>query len=365
MLATDDPVADISLAFSPNALLNAIGNSLSSPLLNQVFRVKGIYKPGKGVNYNGAYYDVLKDEHSDSAITLVTPERLRPRLGNGQLIEASVFLSKRFQAASGRIDLLLTINELFSKKEAAISEQETRSFALLQKKAKVGYKDADSFIRGRLFNKEPVQVTLLVGQSAIIDQDIKHQVKEAAVAYQFNYVRVNLSQPAEIIAALQTHDGADILVIARGGGENLAIFDNPAIGEAALALRSIFITALGHSADEPLLQKLADKAFITPTALGQYFHDLYIKTIEDLNGSKAKLIGDLTKQIELNFQNSLLELQNRVNDMTRSGQEALLQSKNRLESMSGRLARTRTVNAILATVIGVLAILMAYFLLKK
>jgi hypothetical protein len=30
------------LAYSPNALLNAISNSMTSPLLNQVFKIKGI-----------------------------------------------------------------------------------------------------------------------------------------------------------------------------------------------------------------------------------------------------------------------------------------------------------------------------------
>jgi exodeoxyribonuclease VII large subunit len=363
MLTSETQISDLPLTYGPNALLNAIGNSLSSPLLNQVFRVKGVYKPGKGVNYNGAFYDILKDEHGESTITLVIPERLRPQLRDGQLIEASAYLSKRFQAV-GRIDLLITINELLSKKERTITEDETRSFTLLQKKAKAGYKDADSFIRKRLFEQQPIQVTILVGQGAIIDQDIKHQVKEAAVAYQFHYIRVNLSQPAEIVKALQTHDGANILVVARGGGDNLQVFDNPALGETALSLRSIFITALGHTADDPLLQRLADKSFITPTALGQYFHDLYNKTIEDFHDSKAKLIGDLSKQIDLNYQQKLHDLENRLTETTRSGQEAIRHADEQQQILSSRLARTRNINVVMAAVLVVLVIIMIYFVLR-
>ena len=33
--------------------------------------------------------------------------------------------------------------------------------------------------------------------------------------------------------------------------------------------------AIGHKENIPLLQKVADKAFITPTALGQYLNDIY------------------------------------------------------------------------------------------
>ena len=84
----------------------------------------------------------------------------------------------------------------------------------------------------------------------------------------------------------------------RGGGENLEIFDNPEIAEAALSLSTYFITALGHKDNVPLLQKVADKPFITPTALGQYFNDMYNNTIEEFQNSKEKLFDDITKQEE-------------------------------------------------------------------
>ncbi len=39
----------------------------------------------------------------------------------------------------------------------------------------------------------------------------------------------------------------------------------------ALGLDSYFVTAIGHAQDVPLLEKIADKTFITPTAFAQYF----------------------------------------------------------------------------------------------
>src|SRR6202000_380813 len=132
--------------------------------------------------------------------------------------------------------------------------------------------------------------------------------------------RINLALVTEIIRALNTHQDTDLLAIARGGGENLNIFDHTELAAAAISIKPIFLTALGHSADEPLLQKVADKALITPTALGQYFHDLYSKTIEDLNGSKAKLIGDLSNQIDLNYQQKIQELNDRLAKIRRTNE---------------------------------------------
>jgi hypothetical protein len=47
--------------------------------------------------------------------------------------------------------------------------------------------------------------------------------------------------------------------------------------------------------------KVADKAFITSTALGQYLNDIYNETHEQLQNSKAKLIDDISRQFKANY----------------------------------------------------------------
>jgi len=77
------------------------------------------------------------------------------------------------------------------------------------------------------------------------------------------------------------------------------------LAEEALKLKCPFLTAIGHKQDTPLLQKVADKFFITPTELGQYFNEMYNRTIEELQNSKAKLIDDMSKQFENSYQNEV------------------------------------------------------------
>jgi exodeoxyribonuclease VII large subunit len=350
------------LVYSPNALLNALGNSLVSPLLNKVFTAKGVLKFGKGMNYNGFYYDLLKDEFTDSSITLVIPELLRRGLKDGQIIEVTVYLSKRHQTVNARIDLLLTVTEIISRKEKTVDEKEVKSFELIQRKIKQGFKDADAFIKSKIYSEERVNVTILIGTTAIIDNDIKHQVKDASVVFNIRYVRINLTQVNEIIRAIKENRETDMLIISRGGGENMQVFDNLVLGEEALSIDPVFITAIGHSDDDPLLQKLADKHFITPTALGQYFNAIYNSTIEEQSNSRARLISDLSKQIDLNYQSKLAELNNKLNYTTATLQSLTKSSEIQLKKMSAQLENTKATNRTLRIwLIAVVIFLIVYF----
>src|SRR5262249_11747453 len=149
-----------------------------------------------------------------------------------------------------------------------------RKIETLNQKAKSGFKDPERLIRQKLFSHQPISITVIIGKTAIIDKDILHALSDAAPSYNLQFHRIALNQPELIIQALNIAPTTDILAIACGGGEHLNIFNQPAIAEQALTLTPIFITALGHAADEPLLQKVADKAFITPTAMGQYLRQI-------------------------------------------------------------------------------------------
>jgi hypothetical protein len=314
VIETTRNTKDNQLPYSPAALLSALGNSLTSPMLNQLFHVKGIYRPGKGVNYNGYYYDILKDEHGDTNITLILPIALRHKVKEGQLIEATAFFNKRQQPATARIDLTLTVTELLSRHEKIVDDKEQEALELIQRKAHAGYKDLTAAIKRKLYMQQPVHITILIGQSAIIDKDITHQLRDAAPAYQVDFVRINLSQPAEIITRLREYDRGEILILSRGGGENIQLFNNIDIAKTALGLKSVFVTAIGHHDDEPLLQKVADKAFITPTSLGQFLYDTYIATLEENSTSRARLISEITRQVELNSQAKMTELSTKLSE---------------------------------------------------
>jgi exodeoxyribonuclease VII large subunit len=321
-----------TVPYSPHALLHALHNSLTSPLLQCVLPVKGIYQPGKGVTYNNNYYDSLRDVNTDTAVTLAVPAPLRNRLKTGQLIEGLACLSKRQQANSGRIELVLHLTEIKDQHERITDENDRRALAILRQKGQAGYKDLAQLLQTKLTAHQFIRVTILIGLGAIIDADIRHALGEAAALIHVQFHRINLGNSSEIIRAIQTNPDPDILAIACGGGDHLNIFNQPVISEAALQLKPIFLTALGHATDEPLLQKVADKAFITPTAVGQFFNQIYLRCSQNPH----------------------------VNHPDTSDRHNQLRA-----AYEARLAHNKTRSALLLTIIIVLGILLLALLLRR
>jgi exodeoxyribonuclease VII large subunit len=179
-------------------------------------------------------------------------------------------------------------------------------------------------IRNKIAIGEPVVITILFGKNAVVDSDIKHQLQGSIGCYKIYFREANLSSQQSIIENLQVYSQkSDIIAIARGGGSGLEIFDKPEVIEAALALEVPFITAIGHEQDVTLLQKVADKAFITPTALGQYLNDIYNKTIEQVQDTKAKLVEDLSKQFKANYQHQIDTLTKQIESLKELNKQSL------------------------------------------
>jgi exodeoxyribonuclease VII large subunit len=312
---------ETEVIYNPSSLLSIFTSNLNNEATRKVFKVKGIYSQGKGNNYNGIYYDNIRDETTDACMTLIVPALIRSQLDQNQTIECHAYLTKKMQQNAGRIDLQLNLVQLLSNNSTTFSETQLKAFEILEKKATLGRKDVDTFIKSKIINDEPISVNIIIGKSAIIHEDIKHQLQDAIAHYKIHFRQITLTSVKEIIENLNFYNGkTDIIAIARGGGENLEIFDNPEISEVALSLSTHFITALGHAENVPLLQKIADKSFITPTALGQYLNDIYNNTKAELQNSKAKLIDDVTKHLEAGYGKQIENLKNEITSVEKSKQ---------------------------------------------
>ena len=203
---------EADITHTPSSVVGIFANTLNNEATRKVFKIKGVYLAGKGVEYNNYYYDTLKEEHSESSITIVVPALLRSSLTEQRTIECIAYLSKRLQPIGSRVDLLLNVIEVLSQKESAYTQDELQAFEVLQKKAAIGYRDVDGFIRNKIIHEERVAITILIGKSAIIDGDIKHQLNATSVAYDIKFARINLSSQGSIIEALHAHQrDCDIL----------------------------------------------------------------------------------------------------------------------------------------------------------
>jgi hypothetical protein len=306
--------------------------------------LKGIYVAGRGVTYAGFFYDTLKDETTEAVLTLVVPALLRNSLVPNKTIEFYGYITKRVVLNGGRIEVHAVMTQLLQQTANTYSEKELRAVEVLQKKAAMGFGDVDGFLKGRIVNEETVRVRILIGKSAIIDSDISHALEEAIGFYAVSYERINLSAEAEIVQALQRYNDSgktDLLVLSRGGGENMEVFNSPDLAACCLELEPLFVTAIGHKEDVSLVQKVADKAFITPTAFGQYLHRLYNETVAELQHSKARLVEAITVQLDAQYLKQVQTLEGKVRQLEElNGQRAGLQQRE-LELIQEQLMAAR------------------------
>jgi len=339
------------ITYSPAAVLNLFNNSISINQTKRIVQLKGIYIQGKGNQYSGYFYDTFRDESSDAAITILVPPLIRNELQPNKTVTVNGFVTKRVINSSGSIQIQLTVTDLVEQTLNKYNDDDLKKIELMQRKAVTGYRDVYSWLKEQIIREEPFKIGVIIGKTGIIDNDIKHQLRESIGFYDISFHRINLSSEEEIVTALDrlNNENYGLIAVSRGGGDNLDIFNRYSIAERAASLTSLFITAIGHKDDITLLQKVADKSFITPSELGQFLNDTFNHTVEELENSKAKLIESVKFQLTANYQKEI----DNLNEKLKANEELRLQTakdleqvyKERMEVLNGQIAGEQKLQA--------------------
>lgn len=299
--------------FSPSSIVAIFNAATVTREEKKIIQVRGIFKKSGTSNYGGNYYNRLKDEAGDNTISLITSALIHNQLEDNKTIEFNGFITRRTDK-QGRIELIINFIELLSQRVNKFSEEETKKILLINQKVTEGFKDLDAHLKKAIYNNKNISIKIIMGKGGIIDADIKQGMDAAIALYNIEYHRISLSSPTEIINKIYELDepDTDLICIARGGGDNLAMFENLAICESILQRQTIIASAIGHASDVSLFEKLSDKKFITPTQFGHYLKDIYNTTIEELENSKAKLVRDITTQLSTNYNQQINNLKEQL-----------------------------------------------------
>ncbi|UQX87757.1 exodeoxyribonuclease VII large subunit [Jatrophihabitans telluris] len=119
----------------------------------------------------------------------------------------------------------------------------------------------------------PQTIGLITGRASAAEKDVVENVRRRLPGARFeieNAATQGTNAVNEVIDALKRLDArpdVQVIVIARGGGsvEDLLPFSNEALLRAVVACRTPVVSAIGHEADQPLLDLVADLAASTPT----------------------------------------------------------------------------------------------------
>ena len=119
----------------------------------------------------------------------------------------------------------------------------------------------------------PGKIGLITGKDSDAEKDVLRNAQLRWPAVEFRVVHAAVQgdrAAAEVIAAIRVLDAdpeVDVIIIARGGGDfqNLLVFSDETLLRAAAACLTPIVSAIGHEADRPLLDEVADLRASTPT----------------------------------------------------------------------------------------------------
>ena len=325
--------------YKPSELLGMFTSYLSQQDVNkQVIFLQGIYlkNPKHDARWS-CRYDILRDENTQTEITLQIPYKLCEDLKDGNLVTVGGVLGRRVQNNS-HIQLMLVVSRVEIVQEQAIDENEIKRMELRRQKSTKGFKNVDSILEQLLFIDQRPKVALVFAATSITMSDFNAGIEAAKAAIDFFEYRVNFSNSQELSQALKTIDGQGFNVIAlvRGGGGGIEKLDEIEVLEAIGNLETAFIAAIGHVEEKLFIKQLADKEAPTPNGLGSYF----AKMVEDVSEKKTKSRAVLTEQIKKQFKDQLeagqkqnKELQEKLAKLTKNQEDATKQHKEQIEAM--------------------------------
>lgn len=119
----------------------------------------------------------------------------------------------------------------------------------------------------------PHRIGLITGRDSDAEKDVLRNASLRWPSVQFKVMNTavqGMDAANQVIAALQQLDAdpdIDVIVIARGGGalEDLLPFSNEDLVRAVFAAQTPVVSAIGHEADRPILDDVADLRASTPT----------------------------------------------------------------------------------------------------
>lgn len=284
--------------FSPSSILGLFNNALKLTATVNLIYLKGRYSFGAGKAYGNYYYDHLFSEADNVSIGLRISALLRMKIQNNELYTLRGYIEKSIKSSS--IELRFVVDEIIQQEERTISEEELQRYDLIQKKLAKGSIDLETIIRNKLLKHEIIKVANVYGNNAIVQRDFAEGLDVSQKYFQISDYACSITSATSIISKIEeiSQSDYDVIAIVRGGGDrqSMEAFNNVSLSEKFINLKAVTVTAIGHSVDETLLDKLADKRFHLPHDYGSGLHAIVEKLSHEKSNSRALLIDEVKKR---------------------------------------------------------------------
>lgn len=215
----------------------------------------------------GNVYGKLKDLNVDVTVGFTIWSSVKSKLPDDlkQGDRVIALLKPNYWVKGGTLSM-----QVFEMRHVGIGDLLERLEKLRQKLKAEGLFDAD---RKKRLPFLPHRIGLVTGKDTDAEKDVLRnaQLRWPSVEFRVEHAAVQGDRAVgEVIAALSRLDAdpeVDVIIVARGGGDfqNLLVFSDEALLRAAAACTTPLVSAIGHEADRPLLDEIADLRASTPT----------------------------------------------------------------------------------------------------
>jgi len=257
-------------------------------------------------NYNGHAYPSLRDLDGAASLELVIFAGVLASAGEDFKDSDRVIVTGQmdFYQATGKMSL-----RVLSIKKVGLGDLLAQLEALRAKLRAEGVIDES---KRKPLPFLPNRIGLITGQASDAEKDVRENVLQRwpDAKFEIEYVPVQgEASPAAVVSAIQKLDAnpeVDVIVIARGGGAFLDLigFSDERVLRAAAAADTPIVSAIGHEADRPLLDDVADLRASTPT------------------DAAKRVVPDVAEE-RMRIQDALNRMANRVNGFVATQTELL------------------------------------------
>jgi len=326
--------------YSPAAIIGIFSNALKLNATVNLIYLKGRYSYGAGKSYGNYYYDLFFSESDHTSIGLRISSLLRSKMINNEIYTLRGFIEKSIKNSS--IELRFVVDEIIQQEEKSISEEELHKYELVKKKLEKGAKDLEAFIRDKMLKDEKVRIANIYGNNAIVQNDFTEGLHVSSSYFEINNYNCNITSSTAILSMLKqlSLKNYDVIGLVRGGGDrqSMETFNNLVLSEYFIGLETIMVTAIGHTVDETLLDRLADKRFHLPYDYGAGLHSIAEKLSQERLNSRALLIDEVKKDVKRQFSEQVETLEKQLKTKNEEFTEAQKTYKEQIETHSKTFA---------------------------
>lgn len=284
-------------------LQSLYANSITSTLDGQLLVLEGFYFSKGGKLYGKYYYDEIVSKDKQNRITAQFTSDLKNQVKEGKYYQFEGFISKAQNLSNdSSLNVFFTLSRIitYEPKVQLISEVE---YNILHLRFQRNFPSIDDTLINKIENGLTPILDIVTGIQSTSEDDYMSQLENPDF-YRIRHHRCNLSSKNDILRFMASYDftTTDLLIILRGGGTGLEVFNEIDLCKNAIELPVPFITGIGHDSDETLLERIADRGFSTPTAVGSFLQKT-INTYKErtsLLKAKDKEFQNLKDQAEKN-----------------------------------------------------------------